>query len=98
MKRTENRVLRTEVVIASLLAMTAHEIPFSVLCALFSVLLFSKPAHACPLCKEAVEKMGQIWTSLGFNFSIYFMMAIPFLLVGAFCGVLYWNHKKSVKQ
>ena len=131
--RTENRVLRTEVVIASdwkersnltldcppkswrdssgrilpsfvanfvasLLAMTAHKISFSVLCTLFSVLFFSKTTHACPLCKEAVEKMGQVWTSLGFNFSIYFMIAIPFLLVAGFAAALYLNYRKRGKH
>ena len=62
-----------------------------------SFLLFSQPAYACPLCKEAISKMGEIWTSIGFNLSIYVMIAVPFLLVGTFAGVLYFNYRKHRK-
>jgi hypothetical protein len=58
-------------------------------------LSFIPLAHACPLCKEALSKMGEIWTVVGFNWSIYFMIAVPFLLVGAFAGALYWNWRKQ---
>jgi len=44
----------------------------SVFCLLFSAL---PSALACPLCKEAIAKMGEIWTSLGFNLSIYLMLS-----------------------
>lgn len=64
----------------------------------FSLILIPKSALACPLCKEAVAKMGEIWTSLGFNWSILFMLTIPFLLVGTFVFVLYRNYKKYEKS
>ena len=54
-------------------------------------------ASACPLCKEAISKMGEIWTALGFNWSIYLMIAMPFLLVGTFAGALYLNYRKHRK-
>lgn len=66
----------------------------SVVC---SLLLVVSPAYACPLCKEAISKMGEIWTSIGFNFSIYLMLAMPFLLVSAFAGFLYFNYRKLHK-
>lgn len=56
-----------------------------------------RSAFACPLCKEAISKMGEIWTAVGFNLSIYFMMAIPYLLVGGFGLALYLIHKKNKK-
>ena len=55
-------------------------------------------ASACPLCKEAISKMGEIWTSIGFNLSIYLMITVPFLLVGAFAGLLYLNYKKHKQR
>jgi len=57
-------------------------------------LLFIPSVYACPLCKDAVEKMGEVWTSLGFNWSIYFMLAVPYVLVGGFVLVLYLKHRQ----
>ncbi|PIQ87031.1 MAG: hypothetical protein COV74_02485 [Candidatus Omnitrophica bacterium CG11_big_fil_rev_8_21_14_0_20_45_26] len=64
---------------------------------LFSALSLplSPSADACPLCAEAVEKAGEIWVSLGFNYSIFFMQFIPAILVGSFILILYLHHKKS---
>ena len=50
------------------------------------------------MCKEAVEKMGEVWTSLGFNASIYFMLLVPMLLIGSFGGFLYLNYKRYSSQ
>ena len=55
-------------------------------------------AYACPLCKEAIAKMGQIWISIGFNLSIYFMIAVPFLLVAIFGTVLYFKYRSHERQ
>ena len=49
---------------------------------------------ACPFCNEALVRMGQVWTAVGFNLSIYLMMAVPFVLVGAFGLALYLNYRK----
>ncbi|MBR9975864.1 MAG: hypothetical protein KFF77_09815 [Bacteroidetes bacterium] len=38
--------------------------------------------HACPNCKEAYMTDGQTPVSSGFNASIYFMMAMPFVVIG----------------
>ncbi|OGX06579.1 MAG: hypothetical protein A3G87_09235 [Omnitrophica bacterium RIFCSPLOWO2_12_FULL_50_11] len=60
----------------------------------FYFMLCTPSAFACPLCKEAIEKIGHVWTSMGFNWSIYFMLAVPFLLVGSFAAVLYFQYRK----
>lgn len=48
------------------------------------VLLLPEWAAACPNCKEAYMTDGQTPVSSGFNTSIYFMMAMPFLVLGGF--------------
>jgi len=55
-------------------------------------------AFACPFCKEAIARMGEIWTSVGFNLSIYMMISVPFLLVGSFVLVLYLNDRKQSRK
>ena len=67
----------------------------SLFLALFFCFLIPSPsALACPLCKEALSKMGEIWTAVGFNLSVYLMIAVPFLLVGLFAGGLFWNYRR----
>ena len=70
----------------------------SIACPLFSGFLamtaFVPSAFACPLCKEALAKMGSVWTAIGFNLSIYMMIAVPFLLVAFFGGAIYLNYRK----
>ena len=61
---------------------------------ILNVIIFPAQALACPMCKEAIAKMGQIWTGIGFNLSIYLMIAVPFLLVGSFIFAFYLNYKK----
>ena len=51
-------------------------------------------AFACPMCKEALARMGDVWTAIGFNWSIYLMIAMPFILLGAFTSVLYIQYRK----
>lgn len=70
----------------------------SVFLPLCFLLLFSANAYACPACKEAVGKLKEIWTSVGFNWSVLFMISIPFLIIGSFTAVLFLNYKKSIKK
>ena len=60
-------------------------------------LLASPSVYACPLCKEALTKMGEVWAAIGFNLSIYVMMAVPFILVGTFGLALYFNYRKHYR-
>jgi len=55
-------------------------------------------AYACPMCKEAISRMGEIWLAIGLNWSIYFMMAMPFILIGSFGTILYLNYRKHHNQ
>ena len=67
--------------------------------AILSFLFFHTPSvWACPLCKEAVEKMGEVWTSIGFNWSIYVMMAVPYLVIAIFAAVLYVKYRKHSRK
>ena len=45
------------------------------------LLLLPELLHACPNCKEAYMADGQTPVSSGFNTSIYFLMAMPFLVI-----------------
>jgi len=64
--------------------------------AVVGVLLLSDFALACPGCKDAIasQKNGGDLVS-GFQYSIMFMMAMPFTLLGCFCGYMYWEVKKA---
>lgn len=55
----------------------------------------SPPALACPLCREAVpnssgtEEEDQARLALAYNRSIYLMVGMPYLLVGAMSYLIY---------
>lgn len=49
-----------------------------------ALLLLPEILSACPNCKEAYAQDGQSPIASGFSVSIYFMMAMPFLVFGAF--------------
>jgi hypothetical protein len=52
--------------------------------AVFGLALCAGQAHACPNCKEAVStstsELGNM--SRGYNWSVCFMLAVPFTLLG----------------
>ena len=52
--------------------------------ALGLALLLANPASACPNCKEAVANQDgdAMRVANGYNYSILFMMAMPFALLG----------------
>ncbi|MBR9979041.1 MAG: hypothetical protein KFH87_13225 [Bacteroidetes bacterium] len=64
--------------------------------ALFLIVFLIIPdiASACPNCKEAYVDDGQSSVSSGFNNSILFMMAVPFLVVGTFALRLWFAQRK----
>ena len=74
--------------------------PTSTIAFAMTVFIFFRApsAFACPLCKEAIAKMGQIWISIGFNLSIYFMIAVPFLIVAIFGTVLYFKYRSHERK
>jgi hypothetical protein len=57
-------------------------------------------AWACPNCSESVattDAAGRKVGSLGegFNYSVLFMMAMPFAMVAGFGGAVYWHLKNN---
>jgi hypothetical protein len=68
-------------------------ITYAVLAA--ALLLLPEVLSACPNCKEAYMSDGQTPVSSGFNLSIYFMMAMPFLVLGGFTLRLWLAHKRQ---
>ncbi|MBE0643985.1 MAG: hypothetical protein IH600_07885 [Bacteroidetes bacterium] len=60
-----------------------------------ALLLLPELLSACPNCKEAYMSDGQTPVSSGFNTSIYFMMAMPFLVFGGFTLRLWLAHKRQ---
>jgi hypothetical protein len=67
------------------------------LLALAIVLLVTSVASACPNCKEAMEKQDPTHGGLvkGYFFSIIFMMATPYLVLGSFCAVMYYRVRRA---
>lgn len=60
-------------------------------------LLLVGDAAACPSCKAAIasSKAGQGDLVGGFFWSILFMMSMPFVLLGSFSGLMYWQVRKA---
>ena len=78
----------------------------AVACAVIAFAAATQSARACPLCKNAVPTQTQTDQSgdggtlapsagQGYNYSIIFMMAMPFVLAGSFAGVLYLTVRRS---
>ena len=55
-----------------------------VLAALFVLLVLANPTSACPNCKEAVasQPADVANTARGYNWSVMFMVSMPFTLLG----------------
>ncbi|MBA4018857.1 MAG: hypothetical protein C0483_16945 [Pirellula sp.] len=69
-----------------------RNITFAILLALGSLAL-PTAAHACPGCAEAQagQGPGRVNIVRGYQLSIIFMMAMPFLIVGSFGGYVYYT-------
>ena len=60
-----------------------------------TLFICSSAALACPGCKEALASEGQGNIVQGYFWSILFMMAMPFALVGAFSGYMYLEVRRA---
>lgn len=61
---------------------------------LFLILFVPKLIMACPGCGQALDAtLGR-----GFNISIYFLMATPFMVFFTIAGVIILHSKKALKQ
>lgn len=58
--------------------------------------LLTDVAQACPGCKDALasQKNG-LNIALGYQYSILFMMAMPFTLLGLFAAYMYWEIRRA---
>ena len=54
--------------------------------------------QACPNCKEAYMADGQTPVSSGFNTSIYFLMAMPFLVLGTVTLRIWLAHRRHAAR
>jgi hypothetical protein len=65
--------------------------------ALVLCLVLTSIAAACPNCKEAMEKQDPTHGGIvkGYFYSILFMMGTPYLVLGTFCGVMYYRVRKA---
>jgi heme/copper-type cytochrome/quinol oxidase subunit 2 len=61
------------------------------------VFVLASLAMACPNCKEAMEKQDPTHGGLvkGYFYSILFMMGTPYLVLGTFCGVMYYKVRRA---
>ena len=49
--------------------------------------------EACPACKTLDDPIGK-----GFNFSILFMMAMPFMVFGVIGGTIFWHYRRANRK
>jgi len=68
--------------------------------ALVLVCLIASVAGACPTCKEGLAQNDPQGQSLaaGYYYSILFMMAMPFTILGTFGGLAYMSIRRAQKQ
>jgi hypothetical protein len=63
------------------------------------MLLASSIAEACPTCKAALESNSSGGNLIkGYFWSIMFMMATPFAILGCFSGYMYNEVRKARRQ
>ncbi len=71
--------------------------PLLALAAIGLVFALSSAAWACPGCKEALASGDGTGGDLvsGFFWSILFMLSMPFLIFGTFCGSMYFAVRRA---
>ena len=68
--------------------------------AIVIVLLIASVAAACPTCKDGVaqnDPQGQAMAA-GYYYSILFMMAMPFAILGTFGGLAYLSIRRAQRE
>lgn len=67
-----------------------------VLCMLittFIVVILPLSLEACPACKNLDEPIAR-----GFNWSVIFLMAMPFTVVGVIGGSVFYSYRRTYKE
>jgi hypothetical protein len=64
------------------------------------VLLIASVAAACPTCKEGLAQNDPLGQSMaaGYYYSILFMMAMPFAILGTFGSLAYFSIRRAQKN
>jgi hypothetical protein len=64
------------------------------------VLLLAAVVHACPTCAEGLAEADpqQQSVAAGFNYSILFMMSMPYLLLGSLGAMAYTSIRRAKLQ
>ncbi len=68
--------------------------------ALVLVCLIATVAGACPTCKEGLAQTDPHGESIaaGYYYSIIFMMAMPFAILGTFGSLAYFSIRRAARQ
>jgi hypothetical protein len=61
---------------------------------LFFILLPQSAEAQCAMCRAALESTGDVEAAEGINNGIVYLMAIPYILVGALFYIVYKKIKK----
>ena len=64
---------------------------------LFSLLVFLKTDAQCAMCRAVLESEESQSAAEGINDGIMFLMAVPYILVGAVAYFIYRTYNKSQK-
>ena len=62
------------------------------------LVLSTAPAQACPMCANALQSEGAGNLAQAFQYSILFMLSMPYLLLGAFGLLCYRLVRKAQAQ
>ncbi|MCG8585718.1 MAG: hypothetical protein MI757_13510 [Pirellulales bacterium] len=70
------------------------------LAAVAVLLILTAVAEACPTCKSGIEEnsVGGRKLIQGYFWSIIFMMATPFAIIGGFTGLMYHEVRKARRE
>jgi len=68
--------------------------------ALILVCLIASVAGACPTCKDGLAQVDPHGQSIaaGYYYSILFMMAMPFTILGTFGSIAYISIRRAARQ
>lgn len=69
-----------------------------VLLALVFVLSMATTAMACPTCKDGLSNPASQAAASGYFYSILFMMAMPFVIIGTFGSAAYFSIRRAREQ
>lgn len=67
-----------------------RNIVLNIILIIFLVAIITLTAEACPACKNLDEPIAH-----GFNWSVLFMMAMPFTVFGVIGGSVFYSYRRA---